>query len=265
AGRAVQCRQSPHLFAGARMQGGHLFQHRGFRWGLYLAFWTSLGLFNICQGYLRRSAAGRPVAWPEALVSGLADWYVWAALTPGILWLARRFPFEGAGWRRSLAVHAAGSLAAALAVCAVLSLALHHAGYEGYRATPVGELFRTLALGPFLVFYVWIYLAIVLVSQAWAYARKYRERELQTSQLAAQLARAELQALKMEIHPHFLFNTLHTISALMHKDVEVADDMLSQLADLLRATLDRAPAQEVPLRQELEFITSYLQIEQARL
>jgi LytS/YehU family sensor histidine kinase len=105
----------------------------------------------------------------------------------------------------------------------------------------------------------------VLVDHAWGYSLKYRERELHASQLAAQLAQAELQALRMQLHPHFLFNTLHTVSALMHKDVELADDMLSRLGDLLRRTLDTAQAQEVPLQQELEFIQTYLEIEQARL
>jgi sensor histidine kinase YesM len=103
------------------------------------------------------------------------------------------------------------------------------------------------------------------ISQAVDYYRKYRERELRASQLQAQLAQTQLQVLKMQLHPHFLFNTLNAISALIHQDIEVADRMIARLGELLRATLENANLQEVPLRQELDFIQPYLEIEQARL
>ena len=89
-------------------------------------------------------------------------------------------------------------------------------------------------------------------------------RELRNSQLATRLAQAQLQVLKMQIQPHFLFNTLHAISTLMHKDVESADRMIAQLSDLLRLTLESDGVQEVSLKQELEFLESYLEIEKTR-
>src|SRR5262249_40591374 len=88
--------------------------------------------------------------------------------------------------------------------------------------------------------------------------------ELKASQLEARLAQAQLQALKMQLHPHFLFNTLHAISALMRKDVEEADRMITRLSDLLRLTLENVGAQEATLRQELEILGRYLEIEQRR-
>jgi sensor histidine kinase YesM len=108
------------------------------------------------------------------------------------------------------------------------------------------------------------YWAILGVIYAFNYYRKYREHELKASHLETQLAQAQLQALKMQLHPHFLFNTLHAISSLMRKDVEAADSMITRLSDLLRLTLETTGVQEVTLRQELEFLERYLEIEQTR-
>src|SRR5260370_14803796 len=112
---------------------------------------------------------------------------------------------------------------------------------------------------------MWVYWAIVRMCHSYEYYRKYQEREQRAVQLEHQLTQAELQVLKMQLHPHFLFNTLNAISALMHKDVELADTMVARLGELLRSSLETIGTQEVPLRKELEFIQPYLEIEQARL
>jgi sensor histidine kinase YesM len=96
------------------------------------------------------------------------------------------------------------------------------------------------------------------------YYRRYRQRELKASQLEAKLALAQLEVLKMQLQPHFLFNTLHAISTLMYRDVEGADRMVSRLSDFLRLTLDSAGVQEVALRREMEYLDKYLEIEQVR-
>jgi LytS/YehU family sensor histidine kinase len=97
------------------------------------------------------------------------------------------------------------------------------------------------------------------------YYRQFRDRELKATRLEGKLAQAQLQVLKMQLHPHFLFNTLNAISALLHKDAESADVMIARLGELLRTTLENVGTQEIPLRQELEFIQPYLEIEKARL
>jgi two-component system LytT family sensor kinase len=108
------------------------------------------------------------------------------------------------------------------------------------------------------------YWVLVGLSHAVGYYRKYQERELKATQLEARLVQAQLQALKMQLQPHFLFNTLHAISALVHKDVEAADRMITRLSEFLRITLDSVGVQEVPLKTELESLDKYLEIEQVR-
>ena len=100
--------------------------------------------------------------------------------------------------------------------------------------------------------------------QAWHNYKRFRERELRASQLEARLAQPQLEVLKRQLHPHFLFNTLHAISTLIHRDPDAADEMVTQLSDLLRMTLATIGVQEVPLRQELEFLRRYLDIQKMR-
>jgi LytS/YehU family sensor histidine kinase len=111
---------------------------------------------------------------------------------------------------------------------------------------------------------IFIYWSIVFVVQAWMYYQRYRDRELRTSVLESQLAKAQLQALKVQLHPHFLFNTLNSISELMHEDVRGAERMITRLSDLLRITLENLGTQEITLREEMDFVRGYLEIEQTR-
>jgi LytS/YehU family sensor histidine kinase len=105
---------------------------------------------------------------------------------------------------------------------------------------------------------------LVSVHQARHNYQRFRERELRASQLEAKLAQTQLEVLKMQLHPHFLFNTLHAISTLIHRDPDAADEMVAQLSDLLRMTLANIGIQEVPLQQELEFLHRYLDIQKMR-
>jgi LytS/YehU family sensor histidine kinase len=119
-------------------------------------------------------------------------------------------------------------------------------------------------LYPNLDRFLLVYWFIFLMSHAWNYYTSYREGELKASRLRTQLAQAQLEALKMQIHPHFLFNTLHSVSALLSKDTEAARKMISRLGDFLRLTLENGGTSEVSLQRELEFLQGYLEIERIR-
>ena len=114
--------------------------------------------------------------------------------------------------------------------------------------------------------YLWFlsYWMLVGVHEAWRNYHRFTQGELRASQLEARLAQAQLEVLKGQLHPHFLFNTLHAISTLIHRDPDAADEMVAQLSDLLRMTLANIGVQEVPLQQELEFLRRYLDIQQMR-
>jgi sensor histidine kinase YesM len=245
--------------AAGNMTLAAVLQKRAGKWLLGFLFWTLLGFSFATQFYLSGAKAGLEVSWKYALTNSLGDWYVFALLSIPVSALARRFPFEtGRRWR-SVAVHIAGSVMFSLAY--VVLRAEVGSWQTGARFS---ETFEPLLVKTSQSLNLLFYWVIVAVTQAFDYYRKYRERELHASQLEKHLVQAKLQALQMQLNPHFLFNTLHSISALMHKDVEAADRMIMRLSDLLRAALDSADTQEVSLRKELELLQLYLSIEQIR-
>jgi hypothetical protein len=244
-----------------------LLQRRRVRWGLFLGLLTFLGLFDASQSWLLVQMFDGTMTLTEVVAICLGQWYLWAVLAPPLLAVGRRFPCEQRHWPSRLTV-----LALACAVFAtfkvVLDLPVELLFRVHYPPKLMGktafEYFQVLLVDHILI-YLLICGAVVGIGHAFDYYRKYRERELCASNLEAQLARAQLQVLKVQLQPHFLFNTLNAISALLHRDVELADRMIARLGDLLRLTLESAGAQEVCLQQELDFVALYLEIERARL
>jgi two-component system LytT family sensor kinase len=235
-----------------------LMQKRGSRWLLGFAFWTLLGLSFASQFYISSAKAGLEVTWRQAVNYALADWYVFALLSVPVIHLARRVRFETGAWGRSLAIHAGASILFSFAYMFLRALVGQWQSHAAFN-----DLFKPLLVKTWH-FNLLIYWVIVAVSHAFDYARKFRERELRASELEKHLAQTKLQALQMQLNPHFLFNTLHSISSLMHTDVDAADRMIARLSDLLRAALAGAGTQEVPLEEELELLQLYLGIEQIR-
>ena len=244
------------------MKARRLLDRRWLRAFFIIGVWTLFGVFLASQSTLAFSRRDRPFSGWRILLVEMAFAYIWAVLTPPVLWLARRFPIERGRLPGSLTVHILASIVIGFATRAFRDLMFIYfvSGYDG--ALPWTKLFFNSYL--FFDYGSLLYWLMLLVSYATNYYRRYQVGEIRATRLEAQLALAQLQALKMQLQPHFLFNTLHSISALVHKDPQSADKMIVRLGDFLRLTLDSAGVQEVSLHQELEFLKCYLDIERIR-
>ena len=206
----------------------------------------------------------RPMA--DALAINLTYYWLWGLSVPLVMWVARRFRFERGRWGASLAVHALWSIVLTLAQICVAEwlLATFTHARDDVAARPISGAVLDNFHSSLPTYWI-----ILFAYYAFDYYVKYRDRELRASQLETRLSQAQLQALKMQLNPHFLFNTLNTISSLMYTDPAAADAMMSRLGELLRLTLEGTPdgaggAQEVTLREELDILERYLDIERIR-
>jgi len=186
-------------------------------------------------------------------------------LSPLIFFLARRFELRK-HVPRNVLLHLAASVVLSALVLSAASPLVWYLGYVNLTRNPtLAILWRNNAFSPYYFHQgLTIYWTTLVVAHALYYYRRLREKEAQTARLSTQLAQAQLQALKMQIHPHFLFNTLNSIAALLHQDIEAADRMIAKLGDFLRLTLKRSDAQLVEFDQELQFLKCYLDIEHIR-
>jgi LytS/YehU family sensor histidine kinase len=180
-----------------------------------------------------------------------------------VFWLARRFPVERPLITRHLTLHVLFGLLAA-ALVGLCYYAMERVTGQLWDTTMSSRALAFMYATKNLVIGVLVYGGLVSLSHGIEYYRRFKERELRATQLAAQLSKAELEVLKMQLQPHFLFNTLHAISALIRPDPDAADRIITRLGDLLRMSLQSNGTQEVPLRQELEFVEKYADIQRTR-
>ena len=235
------------------------------RWVFGVA--TILGFCSTLQAYRLTTLSMRSaeaVEFLPLLALNFTYWYVPALLTGPISRLSSRIPMERGQWRSGLAKHV--GFAFAFSIVHLLSMLTMRQLLWGAIAPPSGTL-ATAVQRLYLMQLDWLlmtYAAIVGISYAMGYYREARDRAVRGAQLETRLAEARLKTLEAELHPHFLFNTLHAISTLVHTNPDGADRMISRLSDLLRLTLNRSPDARVPLHDELEFLQKYLEIEQTR-
>jgi hypothetical protein len=228
-----------------------------------LGFWTAMGLVESSKGYVSWQLRDAPRSWGAMLVANMPWWWAWALLTPAVFWLATRFRLDRPGWRASLAAHFGAALVVSFLHLASTGILFFYttSRHLGFITSP-GHQIRNF-VDAYLAVDVLIYFAVVGGYYGLAFYRRYREQELAAAQLEARMHEARLQALRMELNPHFLFNALNSVSGLVRRgENEDAVGVLARLGDLLRLTLDRPSV--APLAQELDFLRQYLAIERIR-
>ncbi len=248
----------PAESAGARRNGD-----RYRRAALVFTVWTVLGLITTLQRRFVYSPGGHAQSLWAIAAAEMPTWYVWAALTPGILWLAARHPLRPGMSPRLIAAYV-GGWATCLALHAMAATAVARA--TGWRPPDlsVARQMGVVAVS-WLPSSLLIYTAVVGVAHWSASSDRERARERQQAEMSGQVVRAELNALRMQLHPHFLFNTLNTIAILIReRQTTVAERLVTQLGDLLRQLLSGSAEHEAALAQDLAFLRAYLDIEQVR-
>ncbi len=234
------------------------------RWAQLLLIFTLTGMVSVAPTLLQHLAEDVPLPI-DRLVSEFIGWYLWLPFVVAMFWLVRRFPLERARWKSRIAIYFASGIAAS-ALYAVLALlkdsALNTLVWD--RPAPSLSVLGAGFLFGGLEFYMLVFCTMLAVVHAFEYHQRYQDRSFKTARLEAQLSRAQLQVLRVQLNPHFLFNSLNAVSSLMHKDVDAADRMLVRLSDFLRLSLEVGDQQEVTLSDEVEILEHYVEIERAR-
>ena len=244
-------------------------------WPVSLGAWLCIALASAVSMYQIDLSLGKPVPFRTEFIFPAVNDLPFAVLTALVFSMSLRIPIWEKNWRRWLVYLAAGF------GFTVGHIVLRGCLYPVWdpRINAFTHVFWNSNTHAFTIqwillkrmfFYnlvddiVTVYFPVVLMANVVCYYQQLRQREVRTSQLEAELAKAHLQALKTQLQPHFLFNTLHSISALMHTNVSAADRMMTRLSDLLRLSLENRGIQITSLRSELEFVTGYLEIEKIR-
>jgi two-component system, LytTR family, sensor kinase len=235
----------------------------GYRNSLYIsAFFTVPAALSIFQVYVQSKVERHPVKWQDLAYAG-SHWLMVGIFIPFIYRLGKRFPFSRAHLTSWILVHSGGAFGLCVGltsigffIAAVLKILPHYASLLSAYATWM--------LGG-LPFAVSIYFALLGCVYAYTYFIEARKREADAARLEAQLSQAKLGALRMQLNPHFLFNSLNALSALVREqDTRAASRMLELIADVLRQVLRPDQPNEIPLSDEIAFVAQYLEIEQVR-
>ena len=237
--------------------------------GAVFGVWTLLGLFWATRLYFSYNQGGEVIVpWSVSVTWGLIDFYAWGALSPLVILLARKIRIERDAWLAPGLIHLTLSVVfAALQLLIFSGLYIMVGGLEyGAKSSVdmgIWGVWKAMVLGK-LHSSIIIYWGILIATLALDYHRRLRVEKLKAAEMSTRLARSELAALKMQLHPHFLFNTLNTIASLVREQPDEAEKTVVRLADLLRTSLKGASDSGIPLREEILFIEKYLAIEGIR-
>lgn len=230
------------------------------RAGRHCALWTGVVVLFALQNYTYDALYGHP--WPifQYFRWSMEGWYTWAAISPLVFWLAAKYPLDAKHPRRFISRHLVASVAVAFLAVAVLAFVSHYVepGIQPLRKRLM------LALGKGMAMNILTYWALLGLAQALRFYRENNERRLRETQLQTQLAQTQLQVLQMQLHPHFLFNTLHAIGTLIHEDPVSAEQILLNLGALLRVFLEQESLHQISLQRELHLVDLYLSIQRIR-
>jgi two-component system, LytTR family, sensor kinase len=232
------------------------------KWLVLFLGWSIFGWTMGMQTYVLSARAGHPIPFGLALEREMIYAYVWALLTPYILILGRSFPFGPKIWIKNGGFHIFMGLAVSVFHKFCFHLATTYLESSARQPFSIQKVMEQVF--SYIDYGVMVYWVLLLIDYSLAHYRKSREQALRSARLETLLTHAQLQALKMQIRPHFLFNTLNAISVLIQKNPEVARDMVLRLSELLRMTLDREHKEEITLEEEMELINRYLEIEKKR-
>lgn len=229
---------------------------------LIAGIWLFLGLIYSSQSFFYSLSVGREYVWQRSLFHSFVFCLEWALLTSLVLFLAERFRLDSKNLPKNIFIHfVLGSTIALLQQTVYVLVVDFIEG--GFVFTKEPTKYLPSIVG-FFEYGVLMYWSIVFIHHAIGYYRRYQQEEQNAIQLRSQLVESQLQTLKMQLQPHFLFNTLNAISVLVKKEPNLAQKMIVRLSDLLRLTLERGNENEVTLEQELEFLNTYLSIEKVR-
>jgi two-component system LytT family sensor kinase len=227
-----------------------------------VGLWSAYAINETIHSYYEFQIYGKPLAWSRAAFGEFSFAYICAALTPLVLWLGNKFRVARPHLWRNLVVHA---------MAAVIFMSVVRLAWDIIYVPPKpfydgGATLKKViyAISGTYESTFPAYLLILLAGYVWEYQRRYRQEAVRAARLRTEMVQAQLQSLKMQIQPHFLFNTLHTISALVQESPPAAERTIARLSDLLRLTLEKGRNSEIQLDDELKMIGLYLEIECTR-
>jgi two-component system, LytTR family, sensor kinase len=243
----------------ARRRTDHM-KRAALRAGRHCALWTVVVVLFALQNYTYDALYGHPLPVFQYFRWSMEGWYTWAAISPLVFWLAAKYPLDAKHPRRFISRHLVASVAVAFLAVAVLAFISHYVepGIQPLRKRLM------LALGKGMAMNILTYWSLLGLAQALHFYRENNERRLRETQLQTQLAQTQLQVLQMQLHPHFLFNTLHAIGTLIHEDPVAAEQILLNLGALLRVFLEQESLRQISLKRELHLVDLYLSIQRIR-